>query len=207
MTQEEQCSVNRVHQSIDPGSNKMGIAVFDTEGRYIKSITLRAPATYSAAQRLNHLRKSYIKWFTDNFPNTIVTVTIMEHLPPNQFTLTLQISPGSVVATKFNRSRLLPEHCIPVETWKKTARELGCKKASPKGVPMLQDIGWEYDLPAMEDEADAIMMYTSYQWVNNKKCWLGPTKRARNTIDEKRQETTRALQKRLQPKKTARRVS
>lgn len=206
MTLEEQ-SLNRVHQAIDPGSNKMGIAIFDTEGRFIVSKTFRAPASYSAAQRLHSIRKQYLKWFSDNFPNTIITKQIMEHLPPNQFTLTLQISPGAVVATKFNRARLQPQDCIPVETWKKTAKELGSKKHNPKGVAILEDIGWEYKMPLLEDEADAIVMYLSYQWVNNKKCWLGPTKKARNTIDEKRAERTKILQERLRAKKAAKRVS
>lgn len=169
-------SKGSLHLSIDPGSRRMGVAVFSEDGKFIVSKGFSADRSITSARRLWIIRKQFVKWFKENFEGQRVTATIMERLPPKQLAPTLPISPGVIVAHPDNHSSLNPESWIGVQRWKAFVRMVG-KSAlkNPKGIPALEDIGWSYKMPACEDEADAILLYLTYTWDIKGYAYLGPT--------------------------------
>jgi hypothetical protein len=152
----------------------MGVAFFDPDGKFITSTTLRANGKDPAARRLTTIRQEFEAFFAENFGDTYITVTVMEHLPPSQTTPSLPISAGCVVSIFRNVSRLTPECAIYVGSWKSVAKQLGCDMRDPKGLPAFKQIPWEFQMPKTEDEADAIFMYLTYSWEHHGYAWLGP---------------------------------
>ena len=173
---EKQCLGYQI--AIDPGSVKMGLAVFDSCGKYIQSVTLRADKLAPAGARLNLIRVKFLEYWKENFQNQPIRVTVIERLPPSQPRPSLPISPGAVVAVEFNYSTLSEEAHIPVMSWKHLARELGCDDKDPKGVGIFEKIGWDFKYPGSEDEADATMIFLCYYWNVYGYCWLGENKKA-----------------------------
>lgn len=167
-----------IHLGIDPGSYKMGIAVFNSDGKFLISELIRANQKMPAARRLYEIQQNAFQWLGTYFPNCSITVTVIEHLPPSQLTSSLPISPGCVVAHPANFSRLTPECAVGTGTWKAVAKQLGCEMRDPKGLPMFKEIPWEFEMPKSEDEADAIMIYLAYSWNHHGYAWLGETLKA-----------------------------
>ncbi len=168
-----------IHLSIDPGSHKMGVAAFDREGKYLCSVLLKANPKDPAARRLHTIRTKFESWFSEKFGDAYVTVTTLEHLPPNQITPSLPISAGCIVACQHNVSRLTPEVAICTNTWKSVAKQFGCNMRDPKGVMIFRQIPWEFPIPPTEDEADAVIIYLAYSFIHRGYAWLGPTLRVK----------------------------
>lgn len=181
----EQSMVNGkkwVHLSIDPGSNKMGLAVFSTAGKLLGTFTATATKG-AAAQRLLQIREEFYRWFNMFYPDVYIAATIMEHLPPSQKTPSLPISPGCVVAFERNFSPLKPECAVPTNTWKSVMRQLGCNAPDPKGTGIFKSIShWGFEFPKTPDEADAIAIYLAYLWETRGYCWLAPDLRVRRIL-------------------------
>lgn len=59
---------------------------------------------------------------------------------------------------------------FPIQTWKKWARDHGCKEKDPKGVPALKAIGWPECGGLSDDVADSILIFHAYcarrGWLN-----------------------------------------
>ena len=170
---------DRVQLSLDPGSNQMGVAIFDTEGKFLRSTTLRGSAKAVAARRLNAIGVQFEAFMQEFFSETIIVNTVMELLPPSQITPSLPISPGAIVSRWNNCSRLLPKSAIPVNVWKSVAKQLGCTMSDPKGVKIFKQIPWSYPQPKTHDEADAIMIFLAHSWEVKGLVWLAPDLRVR----------------------------
>lgn len=177
---------NTLHMAIDPGSHKMGVSFFTKEGKFLISQTFHAPQKDPATKRLYIIREKFSEFFNSNFPDCYVTVTVMEHLPPSQITPALPISPGAIVSVPRNVSRLTPECAIVTSVWKSVAKQLGCTKRDPKGIPSFREIPWEFPMPNSEDEADSIFMYLAYCWNHHGYCWLGENLRAKKEVKGKK---------------------
>lgn len=161
----------------------MGVAAFDTDGKFLCSQLLKANSKDPAAKRLLTIRQKYEQWITITFGDVYITTTIIEHLPPSQLTASLPISAGAIVSSVRNMSRLTPECSIGTQAWKSVAKQLGCTMRDPKGTIMFKQIPWEFKIPPTEDEADATMMYLAYTFNQKGFAWLGPTLRVKRILE------------------------
>lgn len=165
--------------SIDPGSTQMGISIFDLEGKFLASETLKADSRMVAARRLNMIHEQFEAFMAQYFPGTLIVNTTLELLPPSQITPSLPISPGAIISAWNNCSRLLPKNAVPVNTWKSVAKQLGCTMSDPKGVKIFEQIPWQFTKPKTHDEADSIIIFLAFCWEVKGLCWLGPDLRVR----------------------------
>lgn len=165
-----------VEISIDPGSIKCGISIFDLQGKFLDGFTVKAAPSIIPTMRLYHLRIEFTKeWERRLGPDVLANRCTLELLPPGCAAI-LDNAAGAILSSG-KISADLHAGYIPPTRWKWVARQLGCFDKSPKGVSSLRAMGWEWPI-ANEDEdlADSIMVYLAARFIKGQVLWLGPNK-------------------------------
>jgi Holliday junction resolvasome RuvABC endonuclease subunit len=177
--------MEKCHISIDPSSTAMGIAVFDIEGKFVDSFCLKVSDGICASMRLYYMRIKFEKeWETRYGKDCMATYATCENLPPSNFAV-LANSAGAIFASGKIAAPLDRYSYVGVQSWKSFCRRNGCKQKDPKGREALKQIGWGYDIPKTDDEADAILIHLAHKFYTKGVYWLSPLKWVRSWYEPK----------------------
>ena len=150
--------------AIDPGSNNLGLTVWTLEGEYKACKTFKPNASWVVSRRLRFIGEKFKEWWQEHFPDGEIVECVVEALPPNQFTISLQISPAMIISQVFCKARCLPEYLVAPNQWKAFCKEMKAGKPPYKGRMTLNEMGWEYETLDSDDSADSALIFLTYSW-------------------------------------------
>lgn len=103
--------------------------------------------------------------------NTVANLCTSENLPPGKYA-SLHFAAGAVLSSGFISADLSPQTYISPTAWKSVCIQLGCYDKDPKGIEALKQINWGFRMPGTDDEADAIIIYLSWRFYQQKVLWF-----------------------------------
>ena len=146
-----------MYLSVDPASNKVGVALWSKELNLLSVKALTAPAGEPFTVRLSYLRNEMSKWLKGVVVTEVVTENVRSSL--------VMVSIGALIAVPEIRAILRPKSFVSPTSWKAYAKRNGAQGPLKdiKGLRALDDMEFPYPENCTDDCADAILLFLTYK--------------------------------------------